>query len=938
MQDTNGNTPVRPILACPTQSFCWIALRAIAAVILAATLFPPPLMAQLSTTTVQGTIYRADGSPASGTLLVSWPAFTTAQNQAVAAGSLNTAIGPNGVVTLNLTPNAGAAPAGTYYTAVYHLSDGTVNTEYWVVPAAGSASIASIRAQLEPATVAVQPISQTYVDQAIATLADISLPLAGGVMTGPLTLSGDPTAANQAATKHYADQLAAAQLPMSGGTLTGNLSVNENLAASTAALGSVNDVVYASGMKCDGATNDTAAFLSAYNSLPARSPAESTWSGQPVRFGQLTLPRGTCVINPVVVGPGVDFAGIGGFASTTLQLPPGSPGTTPVVTAVSAPTSNTVTVTMTNIAAIPLTPGMELYLRNLTGAAGNLNGQLLLVTAASSGSFTATPLPSGLVLTNGALAGQSGSMEIFMFTVDAANTSGGDYNASFGPAIRNITFNAMAGYQSPFGGVNYGGYNPWASGLSYAGAQYSTWDNVGITNFGVRGALIPKNPLAADASAVVVRGTLWILGGIQGPGLQVNGYLLSGGWISSEQVNPSGTYLDADGDPNPAVLLDGSGTTGVLAANLIETEAAYLPLKVKNPSSAAVGTLSMNPAQTSTTYPTGVLIRGSGGACATRIGNWYTFETQPGVYTNAIVDQLNGRTIPSLGNYPSGSYDPCVTTNSVNGQPLNPLLQVSGTTTSTAAWYLLATLSAPSGGFQPGLTIEATGGGWGANVESNQILTLTNNGAGSNGGVSYAWTQSGASSNSTYGIQAYTQSSGTVTVWLYISGSYGYGAARVVNTQQGFSGTTVSVNNYPVTSQTSTPSGTLAFSSTQPGTFPPTPTVAGIPINPSTLTLQGIGQSTLPLCPSGTNGTVSTGNCADPKALRNCGTIAFSSSTTSSPLSCSWVTSASNCSAQPTNAAGLSQGAIAFTPMAGAVSLTTAAAGSGTFAVACSAN
>jgi len=40
--------------------------------------------AQLSTTTVQGTIYRADGSPASGTLLVSWPAFTTAQNQAVA--------------------------------------------------------------------------------------------------------------------------------------------------------------------------------------------------------------------------------------------------------------------------------------------------------------------------------------------------------------------------------------------------------------------------------------------------------------------------------------------------------------------------------------------------------------------------------------------------------------------------------------------------------------------------------------------------------------------------------------------------------------------------------------------------------------------------------------------------------------------------------------
>jgi hypothetical protein len=896
------------------------------------------LTAQLSTTAVQGTIYRADGTAAAGTLLVSWPAFTTAQNQAVAAGTLNTAIGPNGVVTLNLTPNAGAAPAGTYYTAVYHLSDGTVNTEYWVVPATGSASIASIRAQLEPATIAVQPVSQTDIDNAVSALAAASLPLTGGVMTGPLTLNSDPTAAYQAATKHYADQLAAAQLPVSGGTLTGNLTVNGNLAATTATLASANDVIYASGMKCDGSTNDTAAFLSAYNSLPALSPVEFTWSGLPVRYGQLTFPRGTCVINPVVVGPGVDFAGIGGFTSTTLQLPPGSPGATPVVTAVFAPSANTVTVTMTNISAIPLVPGLEVYLHNLTGAAGNLNGQLLLVTGVSSGSFTASPLPSGVTLTNSALAGQSGSIEVFMFTVDAANTSGGDYNASFGPAFRNITINAMAGYQSPFGGSNYGGYNTWSSGLSYAGAQYSTWDNIGITNFGFRGALVPKSPLAADSSAVVVKGTLWILGGLQGPGLQVNGYLLSGGWISSEQINPNGTYLDADGDPNPAVLLDGSGTTGVLAASLIETEAAYLPLKIKNPSSATIGTLSMNPAQFSTPYPTGVLIKGSGGACATRIGNWYTFETQPATYTNAIVDQLSGRSIPSVGNYPAGSYDPCVNTNSINGQPLNPLLQVSGTTTSTPAWYLLATLSAPSGGFQPGVMIEATGGGWGANVESNQTLTLTNNGAGSNGGVSYAWTQGGAASNSTYGIQAYTQSNGTVTVWLYISGSYGYGAARVVNTQQGFSGTTVSVNNYPVTSQTSTPSGTLAFSSTQPATFPPTPTVAGIPINPSTLTLQGIGQSTLPLCPSGTNGAVSTANCADPKALRNCGTVAFSSSTSSPALSCSWVTPVSTCSAHATNAAGLSQGAIAFTPTTGGLTLTAATAGTGTFAVACSAN
>jgi hypothetical protein len=42
----------------------------------------------ITTTTVAGTVYLANGQPGSGTLTVSWPAFTTAASQAVAAGSL----------------------------------------------------------------------------------------------------------------------------------------------------------------------------------------------------------------------------------------------------------------------------------------------------------------------------------------------------------------------------------------------------------------------------------------------------------------------------------------------------------------------------------------------------------------------------------------------------------------------------------------------------------------------------------------------------------------------------------------------------------------------------------------------------------------------------------------------------------------------------------
>ena len=160
----------------------------------------------VTTTTVQGTVYLANGAPGSGTLLVSWPAFMTTTNQAVAAGRTTVQIGADGFVSVNLAPNLGANPAGLYYTAVFHLSDGTVNTEYWVIPAAASASLAQVRAQLMPA---VQTVSKAYVDEAIAELQSSLLTASGGTLTGPLILCCDPTTPLMAADKHYADEAVA---------------------------------------------------------------------------------------------------------------------------------------------------------------------------------------------------------------------------------------------------------------------------------------------------------------------------------------------------------------------------------------------------------------------------------------------------------------------------------------------------------------------------------------------------------------------------------------------------------------------------------------------------------------------------------------------------------------------------------------------------------
>jgi hypothetical protein len=173
-------------------------------------------VAQVATTTVQDTVYSANGTPATGSVVVSWNAFTTAGGQEVSAGSTSATIGAGGVLTMALAPNAGSTPMGSYYTAVFHLGDGTTSREYWVVPVTvpggGPTTIAAIKNSVLPASVAMQTVSKQYVDTAIAAAAT-GFPLdaspyvlkAGDTMTGPLVLPGDPVSPSQAADKHYVD-------------------------------------------------------------------------------------------------------------------------------------------------------------------------------------------------------------------------------------------------------------------------------------------------------------------------------------------------------------------------------------------------------------------------------------------------------------------------------------------------------------------------------------------------------------------------------------------------------------------------------------------------------------------------------------------------------------------------------------------------------------
>jgi Periplasmic copper-binding protein (NosD) len=180
----------------------------------------------IATTTVQGTVYLANGQTGTGTLVVKWPAFTTAEGQAVAADSLTSSITADGFVSVQLAPNQGATPAGLYYTAVYYMSDGSTSTEYWVVPAGTQATLAQVRSQVMPAAQAVQAVSKAYVDEKVSELTQSLLTASGGSLSGPLFLNGDPSQPLQATDKHYVDSQVATALPLSGGTMTGVLNVN----------------------------------------------------------------------------------------------------------------------------------------------------------------------------------------------------------------------------------------------------------------------------------------------------------------------------------------------------------------------------------------------------------------------------------------------------------------------------------------------------------------------------------------------------------------------------------------------------------------------------------------------------------------------------------------------------------------------------------------
>ncbi|HEY3927194.1 MAG TPA: glycosyl hydrolase family 28-related protein [Candidatus Koribacter sp.] len=222
----------------------------------------------VQTSVVQDVVYRADGKASQGELVIAWPAFVTADGAAVAAGSTTVNLGSDGSFAVSLAPNAGATPANSFYSVTYKLTGQMTSKEAWVVPAAGPATIAQVRATVVPQQMAVQAMTSDWANANLVTLSGAQT-IAGQKAFAMAPSVPDPVNASDAVNKKYVDANAG------GGAVPADVAkvdaVNSWTQGQTApawvSATTPRADVRAFGAKWDGVTDDTAAIQAAIASV-----------------------------------------------------------------------------------------------------------------------------------------------------------------------------------------------------------------------------------------------------------------------------------------------------------------------------------------------------------------------------------------------------------------------------------------------------------------------------------------------------------------------------------------------------------------------------------------------------------------------------------------------------------------------------------------------
>lgn len=167
-------------------------------------------------TTIQDTLFEADGSRFNGTLTIHWVTFDSSNNGTIVQQSTSVSV-VNGNLLVQLVPNATAAPPANVYTVSYQSDGREQFTETWTVPASAT--------PLRVATVRTGTV------------------VTGGNSTGP---TGNQTPITESTVIGLAADLA--QRPVKGvGYGTGRVAVVNDAGQLETVVGDIGDCVFVDG-------------------------------------------------------------------------------------------------------------------------------------------------------------------------------------------------------------------------------------------------------------------------------------------------------------------------------------------------------------------------------------------------------------------------------------------------------------------------------------------------------------------------------------------------------------------------------------------------------------------------------------------------------------------------------------------------------------------
>jgi hypothetical protein len=318
-----------------------------------------------SKTTIQDTLQNADGTPASGRVVIAWPTFRIGNCQVI-AGQMTVSV-TAGNLTAELFPNELASPEGTSYRVTYYLRSGRISTEYWVVPASTlPVTLAIVRSASVPVP-AVQ-FSMAQVTDLLPTLhRKVELPA--------FCPAGKFLQANGSAAPPQVDCVDGTGAPLASATVSGTVKTDVSEA---------DPVVY---------TRTTADTL-----LAGKANVAHTHTAQDITTGTLPVARGgtgagSFTANGVLLGNGTGAlsATAAGTANQVLRVP--AAGGAPAFGAINLASSAAVTGILPEANIDPaIARDSEMNLTNLGGGVAGAN------IYDFSGALKTLPVKSGTTL------------------------------------------------------------------------------------------------------------------------------------------------------------------------------------------------------------------------------------------------------------------------------------------------------------------------------------------------------------------------------------------------------------------------------------------------------------------------------------------------------------------------------------------------------------